>query len=907
MVLTLRDIGFILLSSMDWYLKTPQEIFPLLKTNDHGLSAKEAKRRLESSGANRLPEAKTRSLTSLFFEQFQSPLIYVLLIASGVVFVLSEFVDAFLILFVLLFNAIVGTIQEGRAQNTLAALKAFVKTSATVIRDGKELIIPDSEVVPGDIVLLQEGEKIPADGRLLEAYNLQLDEAALTGESKPVHKSSEPIERIGLQTAEQRNMAFKGTHVVTGHGKMVVAATGVKTVIGKISKEIAAIDTEIPLKGDIRHLSRIIIATVGISAAILFLVGIQMGNPLEEMFITVVALSVSVIPEGLPIVLTLVLATGVWRMSKRNALIKKLQAVEALGQANILAIDKTGTITRNELAIQKVFVDGKLFEVTGNGYEPKGEAMLYKGEGAKEAVTPAEVPGLLLAARAATFCASARISYSSKEKRWRVSGDPTEAALLVFGEKMGFKKDDMEKQYPLTQEIPFDYRLKYHATVHMMDKKSYLTIVGAPEVLLDQTKQIWEKGREKPFGKREREEIETLISGMSQEGLRVLAFAIHENIGGETNPETLPSLVFGGLYAMSDGIRTEVKDAIAQTQRAGIRVVMITGDHKITAQSVAKEVGIFKEGDDIITGKELEELSEKNLLERLDKTSVFARVAPQHKMRIVQAYKARGEVIAMTGDGVNDAPPLVAADLGVSLGTIGTEVAKEAADIVLLDDNLSSIDAAIEEGRSIYKTIKKVILYLFSTSLGEMITISAALLLGLPLPLVAAQIIWLNLVTDGFLTVALAMEPKEKGLLSRSFKRSHYLVDSLMASRMAIMSIPMAVGTLLLFSFYHEENITKAWTISLTTLAVFQWFNAWNCRSEEKSMAQMSPSSNPFLVGATIIIILLQLLAVYNPFMQQILRTTSISLQEWLLIIPIAFSIVIAEEVRKFIYRRINI
>ncbi len=892
-------------SIMDWYLKTPQEIFSLLTTGNHGLSLKEAARRLKSSGANKLPEAKVRSLISIFFEQFQSPLIYVLFIASGVVFFLGEYIDGSLILFVLLFNAIVGTIQEGRAQNTLKALKTFVKTSATVIRDGKEIILSDSEVVPGDIILLQEGEKVPADGRLLEIHNLQLDEATLTGESKPVHKSSEAIERPGLQTAEQRNMVFKGTHVVTGHGKAVVVATGVKTIIGTISKEIAAIDTEIPLKGDIRHLSRIIIATVGISAVLLFFIGIKLGKPMGEMFLIVVALSISLIPEGLPIVLTLVLASGVWRMSKRNALVKKLQAVEALGQAHVLAIDKTGTITRNELMIQKVFVDGQMFEVAGNGYEPEGTFMLYGGEGVKEVVTPAKLPGLLLAGRVAMFCASARISYSKEEKRWQVSGDPTEAALLVFGEKMGFKKDDMEKRYPLSQEIPFDYQLKYHVTVHAMGKKNFLTIVGAPEVLLDQTKRIWKNGKTKPFGKREREEIETLIAGMSQEGLRVLAFALHEGISGEINPDTLPSLVFGGLYAMSDGIRSEVKDAIAQTKAAGIRVVMITGDHKITAQAVAKEVGIFKEGDDIIMGKDLEELSEKKLLERLDNTSVFARVAPHHKMRIVQAYKARGEIIAMTGDGVNDAPPLVAADLGVSLGTIGTEVAKEAADIVLLDDNLSSINAAIEEGRSIYKTIKKVILYLFSTSLGEMATISAALLLGFPLPLLAAQIIWLNLVTDGFLDVALAMEPKEKGLLSHSFKRSRYLVDSLMASRMLIMALTMAFGTLLLFSIYETINLSKGWTISLTTLAVFQWFNAWNCRSEGKSIFQINPFSNPFLVGATIIVILLQLLAVYHPLMHQILRTTPLSPQEWLLIIPIAFSIVIAEEIRKFIYRRL--
>ncbi len=549
-----------------------------------------------------------------------------------------------------------------------------------------------------------------------------------------------------------------------------------------------------------------------------------------------------------------------------------------------------------------------MFEVGGIGYEPIGEIKFEENS-----IDPLNHPELLFAGKIAAFCASARVMFSEEENTWRVAGDPTEAAMLVLAQKLGFHKDALERESPLVGEIPFDYKLKYHATVHHDNNKKFLTIVGAPEVILGLSTQIWHggaatalgAGKNHHLGVKEKEELEATFVRMSQEGLRVIAFAETSNVSHILTPETISGLTFVGFFGMKDALRPEVADAMQKATSAGIRVVMITGDHTITAQAIAKEAGIYHDGDIILTGQDIDALSDAELSEQLAKTSVFARVTPEHKLRIIKAYQARGETVAMTGDGVNDAPSLVAADLGVAMGKIGTEVAKEAADIVLLDDNFGSIISAVEEGRSIYKTIKKVILYLFSTSTGEVLTIAGALFLGFPLPILPGQIIWTNFVTDGFLDVALAMEPKEKGLLRGNFERpKKYLVDKLMVQRMFFMAVPMMVGTLFLFKGYFETDLPKALTMSFTVLVVFQWFNAWNCRSEDKSIFQMNPFSNRFLVGATAIVISLQMLAIYNPLMQKLLHTVPLGLSDWLIIIPIAASIILVEEIRKFFYRR---
>lgn len=882
----------------DWSTQKLPEVFDALRTTEHGLGAEEARRRLAEDGPNALPEAKSDGALVIFLRQFESPLIYLLFAACAIVLLMGELANGLIILAVLLFNAVVGAIQEGRAARTLHALKAYAEASATVVRDGEDFIIPDREVVRGDVVALREGEKVPADARIVAASGLKTDEASLTGESEPVEKVAETLPSVA-SALEARNMVFKGTSVVAGRGSAVVVATGAKTAIGAIAVEISALDAEMPLKANIRYLSRVIIVAVGVMSVGLFALGILKGEDAVTIFSTVVSLAVSVIPEGLPIVLTLVLATGVWRMSKLKVLVKKLQAVEALGQARIIAVDKTGTLTKNELVIREVFTEGKLFRIGGVGYEPKGTVELYGA-----AVDAANHPELLFAGKMATLCSNAQVSFSKEENRWRVMGDPTEAAMQVFGEKVGFNKDDLSREAAFLSEIPFDYRLKYHATLHELEGRRLLVVEGAPETILALSSRIRHGGEDRSLDAQTREELEAALAKMSGRGLRVVAGAVRELSSAAIAPESVRDLVFVSFFGMQDALRPEVAGAMERAMAAGVKVVMITGDHKLTATTIAKEAGIWKEGHEVLTGAMVEEMSEAELAARLVGVSVFARVTPEHKLRIINAYKRRGEIVAMTGDGVNDAPPLVAADLGVAMGKIGTEVAKEAADIVLLEDNFGDIVSAIEEGRNMYLTIKKVILYLFSTSIGEVLVIVGALIAGYPLPLLAAQIIWLNFVTDGFLTVALAMEPKERGLLTRAFERPNkYMTDALMGWRMALMAVPMMLGTLVLFNDYFAADIEKAWTVALTTLAVFQWFNAWNCRSERLSILQMNPFSNLWLVWATVVVILLQLLAVYHPLFQSILRTVPLTLPEWLVIITISLSVVFVEEIRKIFHR----
>ncbi len=882
-----------------YYSQKTSEVLERLHSQENGLADSEAKIRLEKYGLNKLPEAKLDSLFKIFLRQFQSPLIYILMLASLIVFLMKEFTDGFIILFVLLFNAVVGTIQEGKAQNTLQALKKFTETNTIVIRDGKEATIPDYEVAPGDIIVLKEGDKIPADARVILSNNLTIDESVLTGESLPVHKFEDAINSTDLQLAEQKNMVFKGTHIVAGNGRAVVVATGLETVLGRISKEIAVINTEIPLKANIRYLTRLIIATVVTICTSIFILGILFGHGVKEMFTTVVSLSVSIIPEGLPIVMTLVLATGVWRMSKRNALVKKLQAVEALGQARVIAVDKTGTLTKNELVLQKVYINEKFFNVDGEGYDPHGEITL-----GGEKIEPLNHQEMVLAGRLAVFGVNNSAFYDEESKEWKASGDPTESALSIFAQKIGFKKDVLEKESPKLSEIPFDYKTKYHAVVHNTEGNANLTVLGAPEEIIHLSTRIWHENKNLTLTTEKKKELEKQLREMSNQGLRVIAFALKENVAKNPKQKDIANLTFVGFFGIKDTLRPEVHKAMEKAISAGIKVVMITGDHKITAEAIARDAGIFHDGDTILTGEDIDSLSDEDFANMLDKVSVFARVTPDHKLKIVQAYKRKGLTVAMTGDGVNDAPSLVAADLGVGMGKIGTEVAKEASDIVLLDDNFASIVAAVEEGRSIYKTIKKVILYLFSTSFGEVFTITGALLLGFPLPILAAQIVWLNFVTDGFLDVSLAMEPKEEGLLKGSFEHpKKYLLDGLTIQRMFLMALPMTIGSLWLFSRYYQTDMVKAQTLTLTVLAVFQWFNAWNCRHERKSVFQLNPFSNKFLMGSTLTIISLQLLAIYNPFMQKLLHTTSLSFSDWLLIIPIASSLMVVEEIRKYIFR----
>jgi Ca2+-transporting ATPase len=879
-----------------WHALKAEEVFKILNTGENGLSADEAGRRLKLNGPNKLPESKPTSVALIFIRQFQSPLIYMLLLASLAVFIMGELADAAVIAAVLLLNAVIGSIQEGRAQNTLASLKKFVETKAFVLRGGVDLISPDAGVVPGDVIILQEGDKVPADARIISDRNLKIDESAFTGESAAVHKTSETLADPELPVIEQKNMVFKGSNIAGGSGRAAVVRTGSETVIGKIARQVASMDTEIPLKANIRELSRLLIAATILIAAAIFILGIWFGMPAQTMLATVISISVSIIPEGLPIAITIVLAAGVWRMSKKNALVKRLQAVEALGQARIIAVDKTGTLTRNEMMVQELYAGGRHFDISGSGYDTRGEA--------REEGSPIErerSPVLALAARVASYCANARVMRDESTGEWKTSGDPTEAALYVFGEKLGARKDTIEQSSPLIDEIPFDYSLKYHATLHRENEGGFVTVVGAPEVVLKACIALWQEDGPANFSQDERGRMTGIFSEFSAKGLRVLAFAIKELKADKLSRDDIRDLTFVGFFGLRDALRPEARAATQRAINSGIKVVMVTGDHPITAAAIAREAGIWKLGDKSLTGAEVSELTDKDLADRLEGVTVFARVTPEHKLRIIKAYKSKGDVVAMTGDGVNDAPSLVAADLGVAMGRIGTEVAKEASDIVLLDDNFGSIISAVEEGRNIYRTIKKVILYLLSTSLGELLVIIGAILVGLPLPLLPVQIIWLNFVTDGFFTAALALEPKEKGLLSEKFEKpKKYLIDSLMSKRMIIMSLPMMIMTLILFGHYLSADAAKALTVSLTILAVFQWANAWNCRSESDSIFERA-GRNLYMIYATVGALSFQLLAIYHPFFQKYLHTTPLDLADWLVIIALSTSIIIVEEIRKYL------
>lgn len=885
----------------EWYKIKPEEISKIFHTNlGRGLVSSRVRANREKFGQNLLQDQKTKTIWEIFLEQFKSPLIYVLFAATLIVFLLGDYVEAAIIFSILIINAVIGAIQEGKAQNTFATLRRVVKSYATVVRNGEQTRIPDYNLVPGDIILLKDGEMITADARLFEANSLKVNESSLTGEAEAVIKTSEPIAGISLSNSEQRNMVFRGTHVVSGIGKAVVVQTGSNTVIGKIASQLLKLDTSIPLKKNIDNLSKVLVATILLVAVATFLIGVGYGRDFEEMFLTVVALAVSAIPEGLPVVVTVVLATGVWRMGKKSVLVKRLQAVEALGQAKVLALDKTGTITKNQMAVEKIFVNGRYIEVSGNGYGPEGE---FSEEGKNIKVT--EDLDLDLMGKISTFTAIADIGYSEVSKDWVLNyGDPTEAALMVLGRKIGLEKKELIRNYPQLLEIPFETKTKHHTTINKMGRKKFLSMAGGPEAVMTYCDKIWKNGKIKKMTKNDLAEIEGAMKSFSSEGYRLLALACDFSPAKNAPANNLKGLTFVGVVGIIDAIREEVFDSIKTVKDAEIKPIMITGDRKDTAEAIGRKIGLFDDGDLILTGKEMQEMSDEKIMMSLDKISIFARVSPEDKMRIIDLYKKKGIIIAMTGDGVNDALSLTSANLGVAMGKIGTEVAKEAGDIVLLDDNFGNIVEAAEEGRNIYLTIRKSILYLLATNLGEIMVIIVAIMANLPLPIIATQIIWLNLVTEASLVVMLAFDPKEKNLLKRDFQKpSKIIIDAEMFLRMLLVALVMTACGLFVFVQYMDGDMVKAWTMTLTVLTVIQWYNIFNIRSAEKSIFQDKIFNNKYLVVGLLIAIALHVLAVYTPFLQSILKLTAISWNEWLFVLGISLSVIFVEEVRKLSLR----
>jgi len=882
---------------MNYHQYTKTQLENELQTSlETGLTETEARARLLKMGPNVLPEQPQDGWVKIFFRQFQSPLIYILLISAALVYLMGDLTDAAIIMAVLTCNAVIGAIQEGKSGRVLQSLKKLSQSDAAVIRGGVEMVVLETEVVKGDLLALIEGQRVPADARIVFGYNLSADEASLTGESGAVPKKEGVISEEDVPVANRHNMVFKGTAILSGEGRAVVVETGKDTELGKISQALLGPEEEIPLQKNIKALSRVIIyITAGLCVA-LFALGLLQGKPLRETFSLVVALSVSVIPEGLPLVLTVILATGVWRMSRRNALVKKLQAVEALGQAKVLAVDKTGTVTKNQMVIKQLYAGGRIYSVSGDGYEPIGGVSLG-GEPQNSH------PDVAWAAKIAGLVAKATVFYDETSGLYKISGDPTEAAMAVLGEKLGCSKGVLREHYKELAEIPFDYKNKYRAVFYGYEDRVLCVAAGAPEVILHKSINFLENGQSREISKKQHLHFEDVIEDFSAKGLRLVAFG-YKYLPKSHALDNIDNLVLGGFFGIEDAVRPEAKAAVKAAEAAGVRVVMITGDHRATARAIAREVDIYHEGDLIITGSELAEMNERQLAEKLERVTVFARVTPSDKMKIIKAYKHLGQVIAMTGDGVNDAPSLVAADLGVAMGKIGTEVAKEASDIVLLDDDLSSIVAAIEEGRVMHQNIKKSLQFLFSTSLGELMVVATAMVLGLPLPLLAVQILWMNLVTDPLIGASLAMEKREHELMKGSHPRfNKYFVDFPMFLHIIMVVLLMTVGGLFLFRLYSPLGIVKAQTMALTLLSVFQWYNGLNCRFLGKSILHKRIFRNRYMWLSILANVLLQSLAVYNPWFNRLLHTTSLSFQEWAIVLGLGLSVVAGDELRKLVLR----
>lgn len=877
---------------MQWYLYNKTQLAGELGVSlETGLDRKIAQERLIANGLNQLPEKPEDGYIKIFIKQFQSPLIYVLLACAVAVYFLGDLVDSLIILFVLLCNALIGVVQEGKAGKIFQSLKKLSQAEVTVLRSGTEEIISEAHVVVGDVLVLNEGQKIPADARVIFSNNLVLDESTFTGETGGVLKKDVTLTESNLPVSMQHNVVFKGTSILSGNGLALVFAVSMDTELGKISKTLLTTEQEIPLQKNLRVFSEMLVWVVLIFSIILFFFGLMSGRNIREMFSLVVSLAVSVIPEGLPLVLTVILASGVWRMSKRNALVKKMQAVEALGQAKVIAVDKTGTITENQMIVKQAYFGEKNYTITGNGYVPTGD-ILFENQ------TNKNNSDVMLAALTAALSSKAVVKFDEASDIYKVIGDPTEAAMAVFGQKLGYDREKQLESYREVGEIPFDYKNKFRAVFFEHEDKIFCAVSGAPEVLLKHANHFLENGQAKILTNKDKEKFETIIETYSSRAFRVVAFGF-KHLSKAHPLDNISDLVFGGLFGIEDMVRPEAKKAVLQAENEGVKIVMITGDLKATAKAIAKEAGIYKEGDLILTGPELATMSESVLSQKLSPVSVFARVTPEDKLKIIEAYKHAGLVVAMTGDGVNDAPSLVAADLGVAMGRVGTEVAKEAADIVLLDDNLGSIVAAIKEGRVMYQNIKKSLQFLFSTSLGEVFTIVAALVLQMPaLPILAVQILWLNLITDPLMGASLALEKEEGGI---NIKRNKYFVDKNMLAHMFMVATVMMLGSLYFFDLYLPIGYTKATTVSLTVLASFQWFNSFNCRYLEHSLFRKKIVVNRYLWISLAINIALQVFAVYTPFMQKILKTVPLSWKEWLLAFMCGVVLVLLEELRKLV------
>lgn len=903
-----------------WHVNEIEEVFNKLETTRRGLTAAEAEQRLQKYGANELEEEKKSVKLTLLLGQLKSPLVGVLLAAALISLLVGKYIDMAVIIGVLAFNTAIGFFQEYKAENALQALKTMAAPEAEVLRDcletGRclEMRIKTREIVPGDIIDLEAGDKVPADGRIFEAMNLEIDESMLTGESTPVKKTVAPL-KSDISVADRKNMAFSGAIVTRGRGKAVVVTTGMKTEIGKIAKLIKETKkSATPIQRQTLDLSRKLGLIALLASASILIISLLRGFEFFEAFLFVLAAAVSAIPEGLPVVITITLAIGVHRMSKRNAIIRKLQAVDTLGSATAICTDKTGTLTTNQMTTQKIFVNNKIVKVTGVGYSPEGH---FEVENRQIDAANDESLGLLL--QIGTLCNDARLRQHKLEdaSRWEILGDPTEGALVVAAAKAGYQKDELEEKAPRVDEIPFDPKERYMATFHNISTEEMgVYVKGAPETILEMCYEILEDCKPKRLTQQKKEDLLKASTQMASEALRVLALAYKkietvelENVKIDIQHKRA-KLVFVGLAGMIDPPRSEAKSAIQLCKKAGIKVIMATGDHKLTAESIAKEIDLVDTNSKVLEGTDLDALSDDALDAVINSSSVFARVSPTHKYRIVESLKRKGHVVAMTGDGVNDAPALKVADIGVAMGITGTAVTKEAADMVLTDDNFASILNAVEEGRVVFENIRKVVKYLISTNTGEIITILAALIFlpGLPLIFTPVQILWVNLVTDGLLDKFIAMEPKEKGVMNQPPRKpKEKIINRDMMLNIIYVGIFMAIGTLWIFTNgYLSGDLQRAQTLGFTTIALFQVFNGLNCRSRTTSLFKIGLTANKYLLAGMVTSVSLLVLATLLPPLQTALGTTQLSAWDWLTIVLVSSSVFVADEIRKFVRSKLK-
>lgn len=880
-------------STNPWHAKTAGEILSELKTSQEGLSDAEAAKRLQTFGANTLRRRESRSVLQMLLEQLKDPMILILIGASLLSFVLKEALEAGVILFIVAINAIISIIQEKKAEASLEALKSLSAGHAVALREGEESIVSASDIVPGDIVFLEDGMMVPADIRLIDSSSLKIQEAALTGESVPADKDADDTPGEDCPLGDRSNMAYSSTLVTYGRGFGVVAATGMNTEVGRIAHMLENQDEfDTPLKRKLTSVGKILTIVGLIACAIVFAIGFLYKQPLIPLLMTAISLAISIIPEGLPATATIVLALGVQRMAKHGAIIRKLPAVETLGGATVICSDKTGTLTLNQMTVTHLAISS---DIEAGKASPVQKALSLNGN-------------YYELIRAGALCNNAEFD---PDNPGNIMGDPTEGALIVLSKKFGENHNDLEDDYPRLYEQPFDSDRKRMSTVNAIKNKPFVFTKGAVDELLPVCTKILTPEGERPITPEDIKSIQKIADNMAASALRVLSFAKKsiDIVPEEDEADLEFDLTFIGLVGMIDPPREEVKAAVKTCKDAGIRIVMITGDHKITAVAIAEELGIWHEGDTVFTGSELDDMSDDDYDKIAGTTSVYARVTPEQKLKIVQSLKRVGEVAAMTGDGVNDSPALKTADIGIAMGLSGTDVAKDASDMIITDDDFATIVDAVKEGRRVYRNIQKVIQFLLAGNISEIVTIFIATLFNFPAPLMAVHILWVNLATDTLPALALGVEPPEEDIMKRKPLKSGTLFEKSLVIRVIMQGCFIAAATLLAFFTGLKDDIPSGQAMAFCTIAFSQLFYSYSQRSNTKSIFSKGFFANKYLLASVLISVSLMLVLVIIPPMRHLFALSSLELSEWFVIMGCSLIPVLLVEIVKgisFLGRKIK-